>query len=356
MTWKYKREKTLWYVYPVHHTVSFTLVARKYIEQLRKAFTVQEVGEKGFLNIFPATYPTVLIHPLIYIAGGNFEKYMFVRSRFNKVLGFEVADSDRISDSAVNICNTADAIILPSNFAKESYINSGVNVPIYVVPHGLGDEYYRSPREPKREELRLIKRIKEEKNYVYLLFFLWHSGHRKGADLVYHTINKLSKERPNVVLILKGSGLSIGASLSFDQSKTVLITGWLDNDDVVDLYDLADIYPLFSRGGGFELNGLEALARGVITLAAEKGSWTDYLPKEFLLPIARWVDVLPGNPYHVGKGPEIDVDKAVDRLVEIIDDLDEWKAKAREYAEKVKERFSWTKIGEQLIKVVENYV
>ena len=159
-----------------------------------------------------------------------------------------------------------------------------------------------------------------------------------------------------MVLLLKSSVLTIGEGLKFDEDKTILVSGWLSDNDVVALYDMSDIYLLFSRGGGFELNGLEALARGNIVLAPEYGSWVDYIPEEDRLPVARWVKVLPGNEYHIGLGPEIDVNKAVDKLLCIIDNLDEWKIKHLKYAREIREKYSWDKVGEKLIKIISMYV
>jgi len=356
MTWRDFRNKELWYVYPMHHVVSFRIVAEHHVKELRKYYKVQEVPERGFENIYAYSNPLVIIHPLLYIAGRNLQKFIWLKARYRKILGVEVADSDRVSDLAVHICNLVDGLIVPSTWSKKAYKDSGVIPPVYVVPHGLSKHFYRKPRTPPRKELQLLHLLKKKKKYVFLLFFLWHSAGRKGADLVYHTVNKLCESRNNVVLVLKSSSLSFAQSLAFDKNKTFLISGWLNDDEIVDLYDLCDIYLLFSRGGGFEINGLEALARGEIVLAGEKGSWTDYLPKEYLLPIKKWVKVFNLNPYHIGYGCEIDVDKAVDKLIKIIDNIDKWKEKARKYAVEVRKKYSWENVGKILKNVIDKYI
>lgn len=353
-TWM-DRRPSIWYVYPIHHKVSFNLIAEQHIRQIRKKYKVQKIEERGFLHVTPRSSPFVIVHPLLYICGKNVERFAFVRGFMRRVIGVEVADSNRVSMKAVTICNIADALIVPSTWAREAYIKSGVAVPVHVVPHGLSEEFYKPPMEPENDQLKFIKKIKKERNYIYLLFFLWHSSWRKGADLVYKVTERICKERDNVVLILKGSSLSINSTLAFNEQKTILVTGWLSNKDLVALYDMCDIYLLFSRGGGFELNGLEALARGLVVVAPEKGSWTDYLPKESLVPIARWVHPLPNNEYHIGLGGEIDTEKAVDKILSIIDDLDEWKARYREYAIKAREKYSWDKVGEILLDVIDKY-
>lgn len=345
----------LWYVYPMQHLVSFKLIAERHIEQLRKRYVIQEVDENGFLNIYPYSTPNVVIHPLLYICGKNFNRFMLMRGRLNNVIGVEVADSNMVSPKAVNLCNLCDCIIVPSSFSRDAYVRSGVGVPVEVVPHGLEKHFYLPKQKPIDRKLRYVHSLKQRKGFIYLLYFLWHSSWRKGSDLVYRVLTNVQRERDNVVLVLKSSSLTLGEGLTLDKNRVVLISGWLKEKDLVALYDMCDIYLLFSRGGGFEKNGLEALARGLVVLAPEYGAWTDYLPRDSLVKVARWVEVLPGNEYHIGLGPEIDVEEATDRLLEVIDNLDEWKARYREYAEVARKRYSWDRVGETLIKIVSRY-
>jgi glycosyltransferase involved in cell wall biosynthesis len=346
----------LWYVYPLHHVVSFTLVGKRHIEQLKKRYKVEEVGEVSVFDIYPYSKPVVIIHPLIYAAGDKLEKLVYFSSMCQSVLGVEVADSDMISNQAVAVANSVNAIILPSKFAEEAYRRSGVVVPIHIVPHGVPSEFLRGKREPADGNLKLLKKLKDEKKYVYLLYFLWHSGFRKGADLVKKAVDEIQKSRDNVVLVMVSFFNNPSINIVFQENKVVNITGFLEDPNKVDLYDICDIYLLFSRGGGFEINGLEALSRGEIVIAPDAGAWTEYLPSEFLVKTAKWVRVFFDNPYHIGNGPEIDVDKAVDKILFIIDNLDSWKEKAESYAKTIRQQYSWDSVGEKLIKVVSQYV
>ena len=732
---KYQKHP-LWYVYPLHHVVSFTLVGKRHIEQLKRRYKVEEVGETSVFEIYPYSKPVVIIHPLIYAAGDKLEKLVYFSSMCQSVLGVEVADSDMISNQAVAVANSVNAIILPSKFAEEAYRRSGVAVPIHVVPHGVPSEFLRGKREPADGNLKLLKKLKDEKKYVYLLYFLWHcydeqtraltkkgfkywweltpddeiatvnlqtgeleyqkpekiytydydgdlihfhgqhydllvtpnhrmvvrktinsfapymrdrfkkgvvdplrsweflnaeeiyrsgkhrdyeilricewkgksmewfelpdleldskypkwainslhnkpryvkkvpirpflrflgwwisegytqyhkynqqylvilcntnreyieemmkavremgfhpvlskkkprsnerelyyvyisskqlymtlkmlglpvystkkgkksrlkfvpdfikelapdlimefltvlwkgdgtfmkngeflkytttskrlaedvgelllkcgyavaihkdkkrkiydvcpskvystpsirnspekvhykgkiwsvtvpngnliverngkivvsgnSGFRKGADLVKKAVDEIQKSRENVVLVMVSFFNNPSINIAFQENKVVNITGFLEDPNKVDLYDICDIYLLFSRGGGFEINGLEALSRGEIVIAPDAGAWTEYLPPEFLVKTARWVRVFPDNPYHIGNGPEIDVDKAIDRILFVIDNLDSWKERAESYAKTIRQQYSWDSVGEKLIKVVSQYV
>ncbi len=109
------------------------------------------------------------------------------------------------------------------------------------------------------------------------------------------------------------------------------------------------MYILGTRGGGFEITGLEAISRGVPVIAADKGSWTEYLPEFSLLPSKRSEQVLPGNIFHTGKGYEIDVKRSMDKIVDIIDNVDVYKKKTDGVVEFDKRQCIW-KNKENVIK------
>jgi len=349
--------RTIYYFYPIEHRVSFQFIARQHVEMLRSRYRVEEIDERSFYGRDSYVKVSAIVHPYLYIAGKQPDSAVWETSKYDKVIAVDVADSDKLSSGAVNLFNLADACIVPSNWSREAYIRSGVAPPVHVVPHALSDIYYE-PKVDVRECLdlaeyaELLQKVRERYKAL-ICFFLWHSFWRKGGDLVLKTLSALRRERRDFAVVARSSDTTFLSGLELAQIPTLALAKWLDEKAVVAVYDLCDIYPLFSRGGGFEMNGLEALARGEVVLAVAEGSWTDYLPPEFLLPIAKYEHPLPNNPFHVGFGPVVDVEKAVDRLHEIIDNLDEWKARAREHAARVRERFSGENVKNILLNVCE---
>jgi glycosyltransferase involved in cell wall biosynthesis len=58
------------------------------------------------------------------------------------------------------------------------------------------------------------------------------------------------------------------------------------------------------------------------------------------------VKVFADNAIHVGYGYTIDVEKAVDLAHAMLDNLDEYKARTKEYAQQVlAEKYTWEKVG-----------
>jgi len=346
---------SLWYVYPMWHTVSFTLIARKHIEYMKKYVHIEEVDELAFPHITPHSKPVVFIHPFYYcmIRASKFISRKL--HMYTALIGIDVADSDHISNLAVSITNYAKAIVVPSSYAKRVYEKSGVRVPVYVVPHGLDVEWYHKPKTIKY--FHDLHKLKQEKKLHLLLYYLWHSPYRKGFDLVYEFYKRLKKERKDVMLVFKTRTSDGKEAKLMRQLGVIHIYGWLTEEQKIELYDLCDIYPLFSRGGGFEHNGLEALVRGEVVLAAKEGSWTEYLPSFSLVDCKPCPYVLKDNPIHDGRGVEVIVEKAVDKAHEILDNLEEYKAKVREHVEKhVRPRFNWPFIASRLYNIYNSIV
>lgn len=345
----------IWYVYPQWHKVSFTLIAEKHIQYLKNYVRIERIDELAFPHIYPHSKPLVLLHPTFY----PLSKYGSTLERklpyYRGIIGFDVADSTRISNLAVSMTHYTTAMIVPSSFCKKAYIESGVRVPVYVVHHGLDLEWYETPKlNPKN--FRDLHDLKKSRNLKFLLFFCIHSEYRKGADLVIDFYTKLKRERNDVVLVLKCLTPDGVIQPVIKKLGGIVVAGWLSEKQKMELYDLADIYLLFSRGGGFEHNGLEALGRAVPVIAPKGGSWEDYMPEWLLVDSHPCPYVLKDNPIHVGKGVEIDVDKAVDLACEILDNTDEYKAKVEEFRDRfLKERFTWEKIAKQILNIIYKY-
>lgn len=342
----------IFYVYPMWHRVSFTLIAEKHIEKLKKRYKVERIDELAFPHIMPMSRPIVFLHPFFFIMSKSSRFISRKLHLYKAIIGVDVADSDHISSLAVSMTDYANAMIVPSSFSRKAYVRSGVKVPVYVVPHGLDWEWYEKPSIAEKyfQDLLLIK---DRRKYKYILYFLWHSDYRKGADLVIEIYKRLIKERKDVKLVLKTKTADGRVAQVLRTLGAIHVYGWLTEEQKMALYDACDIYILATRGGGFEMNGLEALARGLPVIAAKGGSWEDYLPDWLLVESRSTPYVLKDNPIHDGKGVEMIIDKAIDKIHDILENLDDYKARVRDHINKIKHIYNWDNVGKLLSEVIE---
>jgi len=79
-----------------------------------------------------------------------------------------------------------------------------------------------------------------------------------------------------------------------------------------------------------------------------------FLPelKDLLVNSCDFPTVLPGNPIHIGKGVQMCTNKAIDKILEVIDKLDEYKAKIEENYNFWLKNFSYNAVKKQLLNAV----
>lgn len=346
---------------------SFGIVSNHHIQYIRlnikereekNGFIIEDINWSSLGKINWDEKKNILLHPFLYPFASpqtfeqNIHNFAKLLAKKNKIGGFDVADSNKISQTAVDLVNKIDLIMVPSNFSKDTYINSGVEIPVEVLPHGTPDEFLDD--DPINTNNMDIARLKKEKDKdsILILYFLLHSGHRKGADIVKDVMKKIQKEYPKAYLVVKGNDVKA----NFPGIKTIEIKSWIDNKDLRLLYDICDICISPSRGGGFELNALEAISRGVPTMVTNGGCFLDmidhFIPINTKNKIAR---PLPGNPIHIGYGFEVDIDDFEKKLVDVIDNLDRYKDDFRRNMVKLRYKYSWRNTASILEEYLRKY-
>jgi len=370
--------KTILYCYPLHHTVSFTIIGRKHVEYIKKLSLdgVYEMDELALPSFFPANKYDAVLHPHIFIWNRVIQRFYRTtpdklkhripqyiddfKKQFNQLIAVDVCDSDRMSEFAVNLLNYADKVVVPSNFCVETYRSSGVKKPVYRVPHGVDPEWFLTPSVWETSPVKKINPVlidlymyKARRRKRFLLFWLWHSSDRKGWSEVKEVYSRLAKEHKDVVLVLKTYSPNIPEFQEVMHLGAVQVYGWLSDYEKMALYDLADVTLMFSRGGGFEVNCLESLAREVPCVASYWGSWKDYLPPFLGVKTGERVKVFDGNAIHVGYGYRVDVEDALNKVHDILENYDEYRAKVEEWRQKVlNNEYRWDLIAEKLVKVI----
>lgn len=340
---------TLWYGYHVYFQCSFNYVAQQHIKNLRKlGFRVIEFDVDLLPTFFFQTYPIVLVHPLfhnLYLYNyPDKQKFDALKKRVNSIIGFDVADSTKISQLAVDFANEHDLIILPSEWAKRVYASSGVTTKMRVIPHGVDDLFLTVTNYKSSVLFPHIIQLKEE-GRIILLSIIRHSSYRKGYDLIVDFFKKFKKDYNNSTLLLLSSLRPEG----FSEPDVINIANGVSTLDLISIYDIADLYLMFSRGGGFEIPALESISRRVPVLAAKGGAWEEFLP-DFCLVDSHTCDyVLKDNIVHIGQGVEISIDKAIDRAHEILSNKDDYRAVLDEYVNSVvAKHYTWEVIAKKI--------
>jgi glycosyltransferase involved in cell wall biosynthesis len=183
---------------------------------------------------------------------------------------------------------SVDAVFVPSEFNKAVYEDSGIKVPIKVIPHCLDPEKY------KDTEVDVLFREKENL-FKFLSVFQWTE--RKNPIALLKAYFSEFSEDDNVVLILKtyGSNFSLQEQERIKKSIATLkndmnlkkyppiyfVGNKLTKNELFSLYKQSDCFVLPTRGEGFGLPYAEAALCGNTVIATAFGGQTDFLNSLF---------------------------------------------------------------------------
>lgn len=296
---------------------------------------------------FPA--PIGVLHPTLYpwfIGRGSPDHLNILKQNHKKVVGFDVADTDAISKEAISFADNIDLLMVPSKCSKEAYISSGLNTNIEVVPHGLTEIF----SEPKTSFHNRYDVPQIPQDSVNILFFELHSPLRKGSDVVLKAMTKILAERKNVNFVVRTTRNAKLCNLP----KTISFTEHISDGDLLRLYDSCDILLVPSRGGGFELNVLEGLARGLIVITSDWPAIQEYAKRHVLtIRSTGKVKMLPGNLVHIGYGVDPDPTHCYELINHALDNLAHLKKRSEKNAPQIRKRYTWRKVAELTAKCIQ---
>lgn len=168
----------------------------------------------------------------------------------------------------------ANKVIAVSNFTKNIIIkNIGeLSGRVFILPNSIdGKDFF-----PKEKSARLMEKynIKKDDKVILTLTRLSSSEKYKGYDRIIEILPRIKKEFPSVKYILMGTGDDaerIKKLISeLDLNSSVIMTGYFSDEERTDFFSLCDLFAMPSKGEGFGIVFLEALACGKPVVAGNK--------------------------------------------------------------------------------------
>ncbi len=177
-----------------------------------------------------------------------------------------------VPKARVNAINqTATLLYVPCRQNREAFADSGVRVPISVLPYGVD-----AARFPYLERTRT-----GAEPFTFGAFGVLSP--RKGADVLVRAFREEFSPAEPVQLLLKSVD-PLPFVPAYDRRIRV-VTGFWGNDALLELLRELDAFVLPSRAEGFGLCGLEAMATGLPTIATNWSGPADYLDLADSLPL-----------------------------------------------------------------------
>lgn len=163
-------------------------------------------------------------------------------------------------------------ILSVSRFTKNKILKQLPNFTekdILILPNTFDVEKFKP--QPKLQHLMDRLNIKPDDKILLTIARLSKQEKYKGYDLVAMVMKEIVKEIPNAKYILVGSGDDEERIKTLIRDNNlqgkVILTGFIPHEEIVDYYNLCDVFVMPSQGEGFGIVFLEALACGKPVIA-----------------------------------------------------------------------------------------
>lgn len=215
-----------------------------------------------------------------------------------------------------------DVIAVPDEFLVQVYKDSGIKLPVFVVPHGL-------------DLTPFLKRpLKKERGKVFTFGNYGSCLHRKNHLGLVKAFNRAFGKRDDVRLVLNArtSEAQVKARLERELRKLkakniVFQQKVLSKEDYFKRFMETDCLVNLSKGEGFSIQPREAMALGIPTLITDNTAQTTICRTGLTLVVPsrrRVAAYFPGLHGTFGYNFEFDIRDAVRAMVEMVDNYDRY--------------------------------
>lgn len=263
-------------------------------------------------------------------------------------IGITPWDSSEVPAETVELFSKLDEVWGTSKWTSEIYRKNNVNKNIFTYCHGMSNKYT-----PKRNV--------HHKGKPFTFLHVGAPAARKNAQLVVDCFIELFGEDPNYELIVKSyreSGVSVPdpdfgvisgpPDVFYENIK--MIPEPVSLEELIVLFDLADVFVYPSYGEGFGYTPLEAICSGTPTICVP--DWADYA-KYITVPLKSNISDSP-HDFHPGKVYMPDKEHLKELMLSARDEHEKWSELAFQNAPLAYEEFKWENTTKPIIERLKN--
>jgi glycosyltransferase involved in cell wall biosynthesis len=212
---------------------------------------------------------------LIYHCIPNIQKRI---KKPQRSIGFATFETFQPPESWVDVLNTNDAIIVPSQFNYKIFSHMSIKKPLYYIPHCIDMDIYNKD----------VKPMLDTDKYTFLFMGIWRE--RKGYKQLFEAWLREFTEDDNVQLLVKTDRpkkaeaylRQIMQQLGINKGNAPIIfeNKVFDEIDLPSFIKSADCLISPTMGEGFGYPGLQCMAMGVPVIITDHSGCRDYANKD----------------------------------------------------------------------------
>ncbi|MGH7426611.1 MAG: glycosyltransferase, partial [Candidatus Methylomirabilales bacterium] len=271
----------------------------------------------------------------------------FPRVQGRVKVGWTMLEVTGLPKDWVDGCNAMDEVWVPASFNVESFKASGVSVPLRVMPLGVDASYFNPA----------ISGFRPSEHFAFLSVFEW--GERKAPEVLLRAYAEEFKESEEVLLLVSVFNRDplinvpaeiAGMDLPASAPVVVMVNPEFADYQMGALYRSADCFVLPTRGEGWGMPILEAMACGLPVISTGWSGPADFLSEDNGYPLQyRMTPAEARCPYYKGfEWADPDADHLRYLMRYVFQHREEAKAKGMAAAVDVAAAYTWDKAAERV--------
>ena len=278
-----------------------------------------------------------------------------------KKIGSFIHEGTKLFPDWVPQLNKADKLFVAAKSVKNLFRWNGVEKPMTIAHYGVDADIYK----PKEHQ-------KETDDFLFLSVNSWTGaqGDRKGTDLLLRAFYEEFKDQENVKLLLKIGTfwdpkpaefyMQAIAQLLGEIPKNILLNQtYVSEEDLAEYYQKSDCFVSPTRGEGFGLTILNAMACGlpaIVTKDNNSGHMDFCKGRESVLFVDS-PELLPADPRFYCEGNLL-VEPVFEQLKKQMryayENRKELKQKALKESEDIRKNWTWENCADKIIEVIKD--